>query len=101
MDWWACGVLLYEMMAGHPPFQGEDEEDLFSSIVNTEVRWGETAVAVAAADWGQLCALCRYPRIWSKEAKDICKGVCRIIYTLCGARPREIELLLEKSYIIT
>ena len=47
MDWWACGVLLYEMMAGHPPFQGEDEEDLFSSIVNTEVRWGEAAVAAA------------------------------------------------------
>ena len=76
VDWWACGVLLYEMMAGHPPFQGEDEEDLFSSIVNTEVRWG--AAAVEAADWGQLCALCRYPRIWSKEAKDICKGVCSI-----------------------
>ena len=49
-------MMLYEMMAGHPPFQGEDEEELFSTIVTSEVR---------------------YPRIWSKEAKDICKGVSR------------------------
>ena len=56
VDWWAFGVMLYEMMAGHPPFQGEDEEELFSTIVTSEVR---------------------YPRIWSKEAKDICKGVSR------------------------
>ena len=38
VDWWAYGVLLYEMMAGHPPFQGEDEEDLFTSIANSDVR---------------------------------------------------------------
>ena len=38
VDWWAFGVLLYEMMSGHPPFTGEDEEDLFNSIINNEVR---------------------------------------------------------------
>ena len=27
---------------------------------------------------GLAVCLCRYPRIWSKEAKDICKGVCSI-----------------------
>ena len=32
VDWWAYGVLLYEMLVGQPPFDGEDEEELFSAI---------------------------------------------------------------------
>ena len=69
--------MLYEMMAGHPPFQGEDEEELFSTIVTSEVR---------------------YPRIWSKEAKDICKGVSRKAdYSSREERERIISVSDEKS----
>ena len=101
-------MLLYEMMAGHPPFQGEDEEDLFSSIVNTEVRWG--AAAVEAADWGQLCVCAGIPGYGARRPRISAKGYvvsyCRIVFpyvkhiqTLGGARPRENKpcyLLLEK-----
>ena len=54
VDWWAYGVLLYEMMVGQPPFDGEDEEELFSAITDQTVS---------------------YPKSISKEAKEICKGV--------------------------
>uniref|UniRef100_A0A673ARQ4 Protein kinase C n=1 Tax=Sphaeramia orbicularis TaxID=375764 RepID=A0A673ARQ4_9TELE len=37
VDWWSYGVLLYEMLAGQPPFDGIDEEELFQSIMEQTV----------------------------------------------------------------
>lgn len=59
MDWWALGVLMYEMMAGQPPFEADNEDDLFESILHEEVL---------------------YPVWLSKEAVSILKGVS-ICYT--------------------
>ncbi|MEE6514000.1 hypothetical protein FKM82_021914 [Ascaphus truei] len=39
IDWWGLGVLIYEMMVGECPFPGDDEEEVFDSIVNEEVRY--------------------------------------------------------------
>nr|XP_033779945.1 serine/threonine-protein kinase N1 isoform X1 [Geotrypetes seraphini] len=39
VDWWGFGVLVYEMMVGESPFPGDDEEEVFDSIVNDEVRY--------------------------------------------------------------
>ncbi|KAL6433766.1 hypothetical protein ACFW04_005782 [Cataglyphis niger] len=53
VDWWALGVLMYEMMAGQPPFEADNEDELFESILRDDVL---------------------YP-IWiSKEAVSILKG---------------------------
>ncbi|KAM9360896.1 serine/threonine-protein kinase N2-like [Symphorus nematophorus] len=39
VDWWGMGVLIYEMLVGESPFPGEDEEEVFDSIVNDDVQY--------------------------------------------------------------
>lgn len=37
VDWWAYGVLVYEMMVGESPFPGEDEEEIFNSVLRENI----------------------------------------------------------------
>ncbi|EGF80693.1 hypothetical protein BATDEDRAFT_19449 [Batrachochytrium dendrobatidis JAM81] len=39
VDWWAFGVLIYEMMLGQSPFKGEDEEEIFEAIMHSEINY--------------------------------------------------------------
>ncbi|XP_077987173.1 serine/threonine-protein kinase N2-like [Glandiceps talaboti] len=56
VDWWGLGVLIFEMLVGESPFPGENEEEMFDSIVNDEVR---------------------YPRFLSTEAISIMRRLLR------------------------
>ena len=37
-DEWACGVMMYILLTGEPPFQGNNEEEIFSNILNNELN---------------------------------------------------------------
>ncbi len=54
VDWWALGVLLYEMLSGHAPFEADTEDELFECILKDEII---------------------YSAWLSNEAEDILKGV--------------------------
>ncbi|KAJ2783983.1 Serine/threonine kinase [Coemansia javaensis] len=39
VDWWAFGVLIYEMILGTSPFHGDDENEIFDSILEDEILY--------------------------------------------------------------
>ena len=41
VDWWAFGVILYQMMTSQSPFDGEDMDDVFDAILTVEPPYPE------------------------------------------------------------
>ncbi|KAL6724576.1 hypothetical protein Aduo_019455 [Ancylostoma duodenale] len=61
VDWWALGILIYEMMAGRPPFRGNNTSEIYDSIMEHKLK---------------------FPRSFNLVAKDIVKKLLEIDRTL-------------------
>ncbi|KAI8372776.1 kinase-like domain-containing protein [Radiomyces spectabilis] len=39
VDWWSLGILIFEMLAGYPPFYDEDHIKLYEKILAGRIHW--------------------------------------------------------------
>ena len=53
-DVWSCGIIMYILLIGYPPFDGKNNKTLYENIKNNEVDF-------SGSDWLKI----------SKEAKDL------------------------------
>lgn len=47
VDYWAFGILCYEMLVGHPPFFSDNPMGIYEKILDGLVRWPKTMDLVA------------------------------------------------------
>ena len=72
MDWWALGVLIYEMAAGYPPFFADQPIQIYEKIVSGKVSntfyysliidYLSTWV-LSIIDWNYLISSGYYPKL--------------------------------------
>jgi protein kinase A len=60
VDWWALGIIIYEMVAGYPPFFAENPLQIYEKIV---------------------CGRIKFPSHFSAELKDLCSNLVQIDLT--------------------
>lgn len=76
MDWWALGVLIYEMAAGYPPFFADQPIQIYEKIVSGKVsntiyysfiihyfyKW-----ILSFVDWNHLMSSEYYPKLGKRQ----------------------------------
>ena len=66
IDWWAFGVIVYELLCGIPPFNDKEKDQVFDNILNLKMEW---------PDIGRLATYLGYlDSCMSPEAQDLIRG---------------------------
>lgn len=55
-DVWSCGIILYILLCGYPPFEGKNQDEIFDKILNDDIN-------ITKDEWEDV----------SDEAKDLVK----------------------------
>lgn len=81
MDWWALGVLIYEMAAGYPPFFADQPIQIYEKIVSGKVSWRDQ-LSICIRFSGMFCSI---------------GGEKTNLFLFAGAIPLPLQLRLERS----
>ncbi|KAF7977712.1 hypothetical protein HWV62_33507 [Athelia sp. TMB] len=71
IDWWTLGVLLYEMMAGLPPFYDENTDVMYKKILEDPLRFGDEIGSEARSILTGLLTRNSARRLGANGAEDI------------------------------
>ncbi|OIW09163.1 hypothetical protein TanjilG_11301 [Lupinus angustifolius] len=76
VDWWALGILLYEMLYGYTPFRGKTRQKTFANILHKDLKFPKSKPASLHAKQLIYWLLHRDPknRLGSKEGANQIKS---------------------------
>ena len=74
VDWWALGVVVFELLVGNTPFDADSTDKIFDNILHRRIRWPSVSseLSAAAKDLiGGLLALSPADRLGANGADEI------------------------------
>uniref|UniRef100_A0A0K0DRE4 Protein kinase domain-containing protein n=1 Tax=Angiostrongylus cantonensis TaxID=6313 RepID=A0A0K0DRE4_ANGCA len=78
VDWWALGILIYEMLVGHAPFRGNNIVKVYESIMEYKLK---------------------FPRNFNSAAKDLVKKLLTVdISTRIGCSTNGVSDILSHKW---
>jgi protein kinase A len=77
VDWWALGVLVFEMAAGYPPFFADQPIQIYEKIVSGKVR---------------------FPSHFSNDLKDLLRNLLQVRVCAVTSKSQAVYLSLSASY---
>jgi hypothetical protein len=90
-DIWSCGVMLYILLSGMPPFYGDNEQQIFDAILRNKVDfesdpWPKVSEPAKVRGGCGCVGVGRQAGERQGEATDVSRGVSRGRDSVCGGR---------------